>query len=380
VISSTYSTKHKTISTTYLIIFLLIIPKVNIINIPNYWQGIRVENFISLLMLGSILFNPKNYKLSDDYKFFLFCIFIFLSYLVGFISGISPNMIVFARIIEYMVFVIFFSNSKLDYKKIIKFLKLLIIINFVVSLLQYFELVGYFSSRGYYAPDYGLWKSAGIFSGSWESSFITSVLYFIIYHNDKKKINIYLALTLIILILANTRGVMVPFFLSVFFLYLNRFKINHYHLIILTLVSFGSYFFILKYFALDIFVLVESFMRLVFFNQNMFNDFSATPNEYYSWAYRLKAWIADANSFNTNVYTNLFGTGYTNVYYESFIIRILFANGIIGLLILFIFSLRIKSYMLFFLLLSGMSVDYVASFKMFITLFLYFKCLKFLEK
>jgi len=167
---------------------------------------------------------------------------------------------------------------------------------------------------------------------------------------------------------------------DIFFLYLNRFKINHYHLIILTLVSFGSYFFILKYFALDIFVLVESFMRLVFFNQNMFNDFSATPNEYYSWAYRLKAWIADANSFNTNVYTNLFGTGYTNVYYESFIIRILFANGVLGLLVLFIFSLRIKFYMLFFLLLSGLSVDYVASFKMFITLFLYFKVLKFLEK
>ena len=32
-ISSTYSTKHKAISTTYLILFLLIIPKVNVINI-----------------------------------------------------------------------------------------------------------------------------------------------------------------------------------------------------------------------------------------------------------------------------------------------------------------------------------------------------------
>lgn len=379
-ISTTYSTQYKIILATYLIIFLLIIPKINVIGISNYWQGIRVENFISLILLVLILFNPKNYKFSDDYKFFLFCSFIFLSYSVGFMSGVSPNMLVFARIIEYSVFVIFFSNSNLDYKKIINFFKLLIIINLLVSLLQYFELVGFFSSRGYYAPDYGLWRSAGIFSGSWESSFITSVLYFIIYQNDKKKINIYLVLTLIILFLAGTRGVMVPFFLSVIFLYLGRFKINLYHLIMLPLVSYGFYFFTLKYFSLDIFVLFESFIRLVFFNQNMFNDLSITPNEYYSWAYRLIAWSADANSFNINLYTNLFGTGYTNIYYESFIIRILFANGIVGLLVLFILSLRIKFYMLFFLLLSGLSVDYVASFKMFIILFLYFKCLKFLEK
>lgn len=379
-ISTTYSTQNKRILSSYLIIFLLIVPKINIINISNYWQGIRIENLISLLLLGLILINPKNYKFSNDYKFFLFCSFIFLSYAVGSISGVSPNMLVLVRVIEYGVFVIFFSNSKLDYKKIIKFFKLLIIINLVISLLQYFELVGFFSSRGYQAPNYGLWSSSGIFSGSWESSFITSVLYFIIYQNDKKKINIYLVLTLIILFLAGTRGVLVPFLLSVIFLYLGKLKINLYHLIIFSLVSYGFYYFTLKYFALDVLLLFESFIRLVFFNQNIFSDFSILPNEYYSWAIRLREWNADANLFNTNLFTNLFGTGYTNIYYESFIIRILLANGIIGLLVLFVLSLRIKFYMIFFLLLTGFTLDYVASFKMFIILFLYFKCLKFLEK
>ena len=112
----------------------------------------------------------------------------------------------------------------------------------------------------------------------------------------------------------------------------------------------------------------------------MLQDLKTLPNEYYSWAYRLIAWSESANSFNTNIFTNLFGTGYTSIYYESFIIRILFANGFIGILILFILSLRIKFYMIFFLLLSGFSLDYIASFKMFIILFLYFKCMKFLEK
>ena len=379
-IPTTYSPQNKIILASYLIIFLLIIPKINLISIGDYWQGIRVENFISLLLLGLILNNPKNYKFSDDYKFLLFCSFIILSYTVGFINSISPDLLVFGRFIEYIIFVIFFSNSKLDYKKIIKFFKLLLIINFAVSLLQYFDVVGFISSRGYYAPDYGLWGSAGIFSGSWELSFITSVLYFIIYQNDKKKINIYLILTIIILFLAGTRGVIIPFFLSVFFLYVGKLKINFLHLIFLILLSVGFYFLTLKFLSLDIFVLLESFLRLVFFNQNMLQDLSILPNEYYSWAYRLIAWSDWANSFNTNIYTNIFGTGYTSIYYESFIIRILFANGIIGVLVLLILSLRIKFYMIFFLLLSGLSLDYVASFKMFIILFLYFKCIKFLEK
>jgi len=379
-IPTTYSPQNKIILASYLIIFLLIIPKINLISIGDYWQGIRVENFISLLLLGLILNNPKNYKFSDDYKFLLFCSFIILSYTVGFINSISPDLLVFGRFIEYIIFVIFFSNSKLDYKKIIKFFKLLLIINFAVSLLQYFDVVGFISSRGYHAPDYGLWGSVGIFSGSWELSFITSVLYFIIYQNDKKKINIYLILTIIILFLAGTRGVIIPFFLSVFFLYVGKLKINFLHLIFLILLSVGFYFLTLKFLSLDIFVLLESFLRLVFFNQNMLQDLSILPNEYYSWAYRLTAWSDWANSFNTNIYTNIFGTGYTSIYYESFIIRILFANGIIGVLVLLILSLRIKFYMIFFLLLSGLSLDYVASFKMFIILFLYFKCIKFLEK
>lgn len=378
--STTYSSQYKIISVTNLILFLLITPKINVVSISNYWQGIRVENFISVVLFLLILFNPKKFKINDYYKFYLFCAIIFLSYSIGVINDLPVNIVAAIRVFEYIVFIIFFSNFKLDYKKILTFFKFLIIINLLVSFLQYFDIVGIFSSRGYLVPDYNLWRSAGIFSGSWEISFITSILYFLIYHNDKKKINIYLFLTLITLYLANTRGVMIPFFISIFFLYLGKFKINLYHPIILFLVLYGSYFFSLKYYDLDLLFLAESLLRLVFLNQNMFDDFARgiynVEDQYYSWAYRLKEWSVHANSFNKNVFTNLFGTGYTNIYYESFILRILFANGIIGLAILCILVLRIKLYMIIFLLLTGFSLDFVVSFKMFIILFLYFKYLK----
>ena len=230
-ISITNSSKFKLFPVTNLILFLLVIPKINLIDIGNFHQGIRVENLISIVLFLLILFNPKNFKINDDSKFYLFCTIIFLSYSVGIGNDVPIIFITIIRIFEYIIFVIFFSNFKLDYKKIIIFSKFLIIINLIVALLQYHEILGFLSSIKYYEPDYNLWKAAGIFSGSWELSFITSILYFLIYHYDKKKINIYLFSTLIILYLASTRGVMIPFFISIVFLYLGKVRFKLFYLV-----------------------------------------------------------------------------------------------------------------------------------------------------
>ncbi len=378
--SITYSSQYKIISITNILFFLLIIPKINLLNISNYHQGIRFENLISVVLFLFILFNPKNFRINDDFKFYLFCAIIFLSYLIGATNDIPINIVTAIRIFEYIIFVIFFSNFKIDYRKLISFFKFLIIINLIICFLQYHNIIGFFSSRGYMEPDFNLWKASGIFSGSWELSFITSILYFLIYHNDKKKINIYFFSSLIILYLASTRGVMISFFVGTIILYLGKLKINLYYIPILFLVAYGFYFFTLKYFDIDMLLLIESLVRLIFFNQNIFTDFGSTGNQYYSWAYRLRDWSMHANAFNLNIFTNLFGTGYTSIYYESFILRVLFANGIIGLAILCILALRIKFYMIIFLLMTGFSLDFVVSFKMFIILFLYFRYFKLLKK
>ena len=379
-ISITNSSKFKLFPVTNLILFLLVTPKINLIDIGNFHQGIRVENLISIVLFLLILFNPKNFKINDDSKFYLFCAIIFLSYSVGIGNDVPIIFITIIRVFEYIILVIFFSNFKLDYKKIIIFSKFLIIINLIVALLQYHEILGYLSSIKYYEPDYNLWKAAGIFSGSWELSFITSILYFLIYHYDKKKINIYLFSTLIILYLASTRGVMIPFFISIVFLYLGKVRFKLFYLVILFLVVYWFYFFVLKYFGIDFLLLIESLIRLIFLNQNIFADFSIIEDQYWSWAKRLTDWTMHAGTFNLNILTNLFGTGYTSIYYESFILRILFANGIIGLAIICIFALKMRLYTVIFLLTTGFSLDFVVSFKMFIVLFIYFKCLKILEK
>ncbi|MDC1079931.1 hypothetical protein OAS15_02060 [Candidatus Pelagibacter sp.] len=378
--SITYSSQYKIISVTNLILFLLIVPKIAFFDINNYHQGIRIENFISIILFLIILFHPKNFKINYPDKFYLFCVIIFLSYSIGVLNDIPLQFLVIIRIFEYIVFVIFFSNFKLNYKKIITFFKYLIIINAIISFLQYQEIIGFFSSRGYFEPDYNHWKSAGVFSGSWELSFVSSILYFIIYHHDKKKFNIYFYLTLIILYFAKTRGVMVPFVVSILFLYLNNFRISIFNLFLLPLILYLIYFLTLKYLGLDIFILLNSLIKLIFFNENLFISFSNLDREYYSWAYRLRDWSAYTNYFNKNFLTFLFGPGYTAIYYESFVLRILLANGIFGFAILSILILRTKLYMIIFLLITGLSLDFVVSFKMFIILFIYFSYLRYSEK
>jgi hypothetical protein len=379
-ISNTNLLKHNIFSITNLLLFLLIVPKFNLINISNSWQGIRVENLISAVLLLTILFNPKNFKINDNLKFYLFCAIIFISYLVGITNNLHVHVATLFRTFEYIIFVLFFSNFKLDYKKIISFFKILIILNLIICLLQYFNIIGFISSRGYFEPDYDLWRAAGLFSGSWELSFISSVLCFLIYHSEGKKFDIYFFCTLIILYLAGTRGVMISFFLSIIFLYFGKIKINIFYLIVVFLFFYGFFIFTNKYFQFDLLLLSESLLRLIFLNQNIFEDYGSRGVQYYSWAIRMEAWARYADLFNTNIFTNLFGTGYLSIYYEAFIFRILFANGVIGLVILCIFFLRLKLYMIIFLLLASLSLDFIASFKMFIILFIYIEYLKFLEK
>ena len=173
---------------------------------------------------------------------------------------------------------------------------------------------------------------------------------------------------------------MVPFVVSILFLYLNNFRISIFNLFLLPLILYLIYFLTLKYLGLDIFILLNSLIKLIFFNENLFISFSNLDREYYSWAYRLRDWSAYTNYFNKNFLTFLFGPGYTAIYYESFVLRILLANGIFGFAILSILILRTKLYMIIFLLITGLSLDFVVSFKMFIILFIYFSYLRYSEK
>lgn len=386
---TTHFHQIKIFTASNIILFLLIIPKIDIFNIDGYHQGIRIENIFSLLISLIILFNLRYFKVEEKINFYFFCIFIFFSYLIGYLNGLNIEFFSILRLIEYIIFVIFFSNFNLNYEKIFSFFKILLIINLIVSILQSQEIIGIISSIGYIEPNFTMWRVAGIFSGSWELSFISSVSYFLIYQKERKKLNIYFISVLIILYLAGNRGIYIAFFISILFLYFEKLSLNFSNLknfkslsiflILITLIILASHHYILEFLKLDIFLLLESMIRLIFFNELIFTISNDLEPQYYSWAYRLLDWHNHAAGFNKNLITNIFGVGYTAIYYDSFFIRILFGNGLIGFLILCLLSFKINFYMIIFLFLCSLSLDFIASFKMFIILFLYFRCRNYLN-
>ena len=292
---------------------------------------------------------------------------------MGFYNNVSGEIFTIFRIFQYFTILIFFSAFSFNKDKIIKILKFIIIFNLFIIIAQKFEIIGYFSSRGYTSPDVFGWKATGVFSGSWELSFIISICYLIIFQNYKKKFDRYFFLTAFIIYLSGTKSVQFAFMISILFAYYK---------------NYFSYFSIIKAifllcFIVILFSLINNYKNIginflltslydLFIN-NTVPDFTEDNVQYSSWLHRLHNWQIYYTEMQQNIFTFLFGVGYMGIYYESFIFRILFGNGILGLLTILFFIYRINFTILCFLLISGITLDFIASFKIFLILYLYFE-------
>ena len=132
-------------------------PKIDIISIPNYWQGIRLDDLI-ILFYSILFFYSNKFKIYPNLinsKIFGFNWIVFFPYLVfsiiiGKIFGIDPNLLVVIRYMEYIALIIVLNQLDPPKDKILLCFKIYILLNFIVVLLQYFDLLGGFTSRGTY--------------------------------------------------------------------------------------------------------------------------------------------------------------------------------------------------------------------------------------
>ena len=73
-------------TSSILLIILVIFPKIDLISIPGYWQGIRVEDFIALFFMIYVLFNLESFfskfKINSfQYKnFYYFFLYLFYAW------------------------------------------------------------------------------------------------------------------------------------------------------------------------------------------------------------------------------------------------------------------------------------------------------------
>ena len=113
-----------------LIIFVFS-PKIDIISIPNYWQGIRLDDILILIYLFFFILNDK-FKIYPNlintkvfgFKWIIFFPYLLISMIIGKIYLQDPQWIIIIRYIEYIGLIVILSQMNLSENKILLIFKI----------------------------------------------------------------------------------------------------------------------------------------------------------------------------------------------------------------------------------------------------------------
>ena len=380
---------------------LIFFPKINIVSIPGYWQGIRIEDILLFFYLIN-LFTSKVVLINLSQRYFFFSglfllLYIFFSNLISLLNGNDLRLAMMIRLFEYIILVFFVKNLNLDKKLITKFFYFYIILNFIITILQVNKIIGSISSRGYLDPSHSLNdRTFGIAGGSWELGILLTLSFFIILKNTNNIVRDYLIFVPII-------------YLQIFFSY-SKTSIIAFGIIVLIMlpniirnihhgyqrIQFG-YGILL---SLIIFVFIFNNENLVFsnyiklitnfnfysFKETMYDfifyvkipEISEVDKSLLSLWHRLMTWKDIINIYISNDINILFGTGFVKyLYLESTYLRVLTSFGVIGAIIVMVIITKLNLYHLIYLLMISFSFDFFISFKIF--LFFLILCNNFLN-
>ena len=373
-------TYHQTIEFV-LIFFLLIFPKIDLIDIPNYHQGIRIED-LAIIYIGISLYFSNSIEISKkDFGYFFYIFFFIL--LVSIIHGslyFSQHWVIIPRYLEYILLLIYFNRHNPSPNTIFFILRLYLILNFIFVILQQNDLFGEFSSLGYESPaNKSDHRPNGLTGGPWELSNCSAIIFFaLLLDKNQSNYNKYFySLIAIFLILAtNSRTILIAFVIALtLYSYIKYIDKRKFYLFIL-LLFFAIIIFILyiQNFLLsrhDVYLeLISMFKNFLFYQEK--TDLSNLDGRLWSVALRIEHWLMLYKQFLHNPFTIVFGSGATSIYYESTLFRVLFGSGIIGLIFVIYSIKKIPLHILALFLISGLALDLLLSFKIFFTMLLYF--------
>lgn len=382
-------------------------PKIDIISIPNFWQGIRLDDLI--ILFYSILFffsnKSKIYPNLINSKIFGFNWIIFFPYfvfsiIIGKIFQIEPSLIILIRYMEYIALIIILNQLDPPKEKILLCFKIYILVNFIIVLLQYFDLVGGFTSRGTYHYvdikkicflncDLGFWKNyipagdflndrvTGITGGPWELSMNLSLCLFslALFEKKIKKIIPYFLMIILMMLIVQSRGIVFGFIAGSLFIF-NDFKktimmISYFLLFIISIYLLNILNFreiINEKFFVNYFDLIKIIISAFTGNLTQASIYEGTGLESMWWrAYHWEQALSDIKKSNIMMF---FGNGGHHIYTESFIIRVITSFGIIGCLLIIYLSRKLPLSFIIFILVTGITIDMFVSFKIFL-----FSCL-----
>ena len=385
---------------TLFIIILIFMPKINLISIGKFYQGIRVEDILVLFYSLYILTSSLNTRVIIWNKFFQFKYWIIILYLLSLsvlfalINDVKNILIVIVRAAEYAIIIIYINNHIEKFQTYINIFKSYIIINFIISILQYYHLIGSFSSLGYQdSGDILNQRSHGISGGSWEIGVLINLSFLILLSllKDKYEIFFYYLLCGIIIILANGRANIIGFgIISIYLIFFTKYflKLRNviYNLLLFltinTIIIYFSdigneYYFkdAINYYNKkidDIFFIIKSTYNLII-NKIIPTFDEATSKNVYSYIYRLIHWKEIIKVFQENNYHYIIGFGSPYIYTESLFLRIITSLGLLGTLIIIcsLRNLKILFVLIFFTM--GFTLDMFVSMKIFLFTLVFMK-------
>lgn len=374
-----------------LIFILLIFPKLDLIDIPNYHQGIRIEDLVVVYIAISLYFSDSFEIQRKDFGYFFYIYFFIL--LVSIIHGsiyFNQKWLILPRYVEYIIILIYFNRNNPNLSSIFLILRLYLLLNLIIVILQQFNLVGEFSSLGYENPNQLTDdRPTGLTGGPWELSNCCAIIIFALML-DSKQSNFskyfYSIVGVYLILVTQSRTILVSFILAMILsFYIKNMSKKKFYLFILFLFSLS----IFLIFSLNIFMISEIYFQKQFLVKikmyleliPIFKNFilnlekpvlETLDGRLWSMAYRIEHWLVFYKQFLYNPFTIVFGTGSTFMYYESTFLRVLFGTGIFGLLFVVYAVKKIPLHILLLFFVSGLSLDLLLSFKIFITMLLYF--------
>ena len=361
------------------ILSIIFLPKISIINLEGYQQGIRIEDILILLSITLYIFIFRNKKIiQNENKLNYFLFYLFLIFFINLFSGIFFSEIKFfylIRIFEYICLIFIFFELKIPKKKLISILIYFLLINFFFMILQKLKLVGSFTSFGYFDPSHEQsQRPMGITGGSWEIGVLCGIIFLIftrIKRNNKQLFFIF-CLCFIICYLAEGRANIIALCISTLiysFKKINNFKIIFLPVCLLLIMSFSNFFlnsnFIQRIFELEYAIIVELILSL-FNDKEVLHYYDKDNNAHLSFIYRIEHWKSILEKINSNKIFWIIGSGLDVVYTESLFIRIIMTSGIIGFVYVLMSILNVKLYIIVYYAITGFFLDLFISNKIFV--------------
>ena len=374
----------------YIFPILIFIPKIDIINIPGYWQGIRFEDiFLSFYFLSFFAFHNKFLITSKNFEFkpglILFC-YLILSNWIAVTNGSEVKIFMVIRLFEYIILLYFINNLKINKEDIYKLIVYYVFANFIITTLQDNGLVGAISSKGY-VDNLAIRSQAvpGLSGGTWELGILLTLSFFIIMKYTKNEIRDYFLFAPIIfyqIILTDsftsliaTGFIFLLYFPNIFKKLVqkldSRQKIQ-FIFIILFIHVIGFYLFgnfynkvAFMFTQFDYYNFIEILKKFILYLE--LPILQELDISLYSLYHRLESWQIIFEIFFSNNLNILFGTGFTEfLYLDSSYVRVITSFGLLGTFLVLFFLINLNFYYFIYLIIIGISFDLFISFKIFL--------------